>query len=421
MKKLLILSAVILILTPLTAFASPQFDRILSEKLSDIGVYDGNGGIVYADKKNFQGNESLFIAEIKSDGFECQVYDDTDGIQLTDTLLLPLGINSQLSVACADGTDYILFTSHENSKNITKCYTLENDAFFISDVSEFNTKTLIADVKNGRVISRVDSSYVYQFLKQLKEDTVAGYTMSDKLNILPESEIETMKRTVTSCADIMHFDIKDYDYDTLFKYILYTHKNFCLLTDIEPLSGNSSSFGYNNVSLVNSDFIDFVMENVFRITPDKPPVNNLVSRGFCYSNGYYFYTGGFDVYFSTQILDIEGVYDLGGNVYFVVFSDIYNENNVSKPEYSFAVLQKTENGYSLLRLGMGEILPSQSEIYVYSPFSAHHNIKWTHSSDPTASKAPLTENFWLPVLFIVISVGIVGFVCSMIILVKSRK
>lgn len=422
MKKILIFSAVILLLTPLTALASPQFDKVLSEKISEIGIYDGNKGIVYAGTKNFQGDKSLFIAQINPNGFECQVYDDTDGIQLTDSMLFPFEKNGcQLSAVRKDRTDYIMFSAKEGRKTVNRCYTLTNDAFSETDLSSFDTIAKIAGVEKGKVISYADSSNVHHALNRLKENTIAEYSLPNKVNTLSADDITNMKNTITACADIMSFDIKDYDYDTLFKYVLYTHQNFRIITDIDPRSGNSSNFGYNNVSLVSSEFIDYVMENIFRITPEKPPVNNLLSRGFCYSNGYYFYTGGFDVYFSTKILDIAGVYELGGDVYYVVFSDIYNENNVSTPEYSFAVLQKTDAGYSLLRLGMGETLPSQSDVYTYSPFSDHNKINWGNSEINDSETKTVSDNFLLPILLVVISVGLVGFVCAVIILIKGKK
>ena len=217
----------------------------------------------------------------------------------------------------------------------------------------------------------------------------------------------------------MSFDIKDYDYDSLFKYVLYTHKNFQILTDIPPDSGSSSSLGYNNVSLVRSDFIDYVMENVFRITPEKPPVNSLINRGFCYNDGYYYYTGGFDVFFSTQILDLIGVYDIGGGVTFVIFSDIYRENDTETPEYSFAVLQKVNNSYSVLRLGMGENLPDEEEIKSYSPFSTHSQINPENTALP--KKEATDDSLLLPFLLFIIAVGTIGFVCSVIVLIKQRK
>ena len=75
-------------------------------------------------------------------------------------------------------------------------------------------------------------------------------------------DMVSVRATVAACADIAEFDIKSYDYDKIFRYALYTHENFRVLTDIDPKEGESSSFGYNKISLVSGEFMDFVMENV---------------------------------------------------------------------------------------------------------------------------------------------------------------
>lgn len=244
-----------------------------------------------------------------------------------------------------------------------------------------------------------------------------SYTLTNIADALSAEETDKIRDTLTACADIMRFDSKNYDYDTLFKYVLYTHKNFQILTDIPAGSGRSSSLGYNNVSIVKSDYIDFIMKNVFQIEPQKPPVNNLLPRGFCYSDGYYYYTGGFDVYFATEIKEIESVYDIGGGARLVVFSDIYQEGDTKTRERSFAVLQKTD-GYALLRLGMGETLPEIGEIRKYSPFSGHNEINWAGHTP-----SPITESgasILVPTLILIISVCAVGVILSIILLVKNR-
>ena len=260
---------------------------------------------------------------------------------------------------------------------------------------------------------------MYTFLNRLKEETIADYTFVNKVNTVSDGDTKNIKLILSACADIMSFDINDYDYDTLFKYVLYTHKNFRILTDLVPYSSQSSSLGFNNVSVVSGEYIDFVMENVFRITPEKPPVNSLLSRGFCYSGGYYYYTEGFNVYFATEVRDLKAVYDLGGGVTFVVFSDIYYEGDTKTPEYSFAVLKKTDNGYSLLRLGMGENLPSQAEVREYSPFAVNAPSPW--DTGEKSDEGTLKDELLLPLLLLIISVGTVGFTCSLVLLYKMRK
>ena len=129
---------------------------------------------------------------------------------------------------------------------------------------------------------------VFAMPTKTNDEIIADYPFTNRVNELSVSEKQEITKTLTACADVMRFNIRNYDYDKLFKYVLYTHKNFQILTDIPADTGNSSNLGYNNVKLVNSDYIDYIMTRVFRITPEKPPVNELLERGFCYNDGYYY-------------------------------------------------------------------------------------------------------------------------------------
>lgn len=250
---------------------------------------------------------------------------------------------------------------------------------------------------------------------------IADYPFTNRVNELSVSEKQEITKTLTACADVMRFNIRNYDYDKLFKYVLYTHKNFQILTDIPADTGNSSNLGYNNVTLVNSDYIDYIMTRVFRITPEKPPVNELLERGFCYNDGYYYYIGGFGVYFATKIVDIKGVYDIGGGVTFVVFGDIYYEGDTRTPEYSFAILQNTENGYSLMRLGMGENLPTSDEVRLYSPFKTYNEMNWNINNVDNNNDVDFVKSYIsIPILLLVISLGLIGLTACIVALVKRK-
>lgn len=250
---------------------------------------------------------------------------------------------------------------------------------------------------------------------------IADYPFTNRVNELSVSEKQEITKILTACADVMRFNIRNYDYDKLFKYVLYTHKNFQILTDIPADTGNSSNLGYNNVKLVNSDYIDYIMTRVFRITPEKPPVNELLERGFCYNDGYYYYIGGFGVYFATKIVDIKGVYDIGGGVTFVVFGDIYYEGDTRTPEYSFAILQNTENGYSLMRLGMGENLPTSDEVRLYSPFKTYNEMNWNINNVDNNNDVDFVKSYIsIPILLLVISLGLIGLTACIVALAKRK-
>ena len=422
MKKFIILLFCVFISAPVAVCASALFDEVLSDKLSEYGIFENGQGIVYADKKEFEGRSSLLIVHITTGNIKCEVYDDSDGIQLTDSLEFAWSGNSsyKLAVVAKNNVDYLMLSTTTGNKSVNEFFALQNDAFTKIEPFDYDSITYIAGYENGKIVTYISARNVYNFLSSLKQETIAQYSFVNKVNSLSDEETASIKTTLSACADLMRFDIKNYDYDTLFKYVLYTHKNFQVLTDIPAASGSSSSLGYNNVSIVSSDYIDYIMEKVLRITPEKPPVNNLLSRGFCYSDGYYYYTGGFDVYFATEIRDLVGVYDIGGGVTFVVFTDVYYEGDTQTPEYSFAVLQKSGSGYSLLRLGMGENLPSQEEVRNYSPFSTYGNASWSNSNDSDTKKANTTKVV-LPVLLLILSVGIVGLLCSIVVFIRMKR
>ena len=261
---------------------------------------------------------------------------------------------------------------------------------------------------------------VFAMPTKTNDEIIADYPFTNRVNELSVSEKQEITKTLTACADVMRFNIRNYNYDKLFKYVLYTHKNFQILTDIPADTGNSSNLGYNNVKLVNSDYIDYIMTRIFRITPEKPPVNELLERGFCYNDGYYYYIGGFGVYFATEIADIKGVYDIGGGVTFVVFSDIYYEGNTRTPEYSFAILQNTENGYSLMRLGMGEDLPTSDEVRLYSPFKTYNEMNWNINNVDNNNDDFVKSYISIPILLLVISLGLIGLTACIAALVKRK-
>lgn len=262
---------------------------------------------------------------------------------------------------------------------------------------------------------------VFAMPTKTNDEIIADYPFRNRVNELSVSEKQEITKILTACADVMRFNIRNYNYDKLFKYVLYTHKNFQILTDIPADTGNSSNLGYNNVTLVNSDYIDYIMTRVFRITPEKPPVNELLERGFCYNDGYYYYIGGFGVYFATEIVDIKGVYDIGGGVTFVIFSDIYYEGNTRTPEYSFAILQNTENGYSLMRLGMGEDLPTSDEVRLYSPFKTYNEMNWNINNVDNNNDVDFVKSYIsIPILLLVISLGLIGLTACIAALVKRK-
>lgn len=241
-----------------------------------------------------------------------------------------------------------------------------------------------------------------------KNDAIGDYPFTDISASISDEEADKIKRTLSACADIMHFDYNDYDYDRLFKYVLYTHKNFQILTDIPSNTSNSSSMPHHNVTIASGEYIDYIMTDIFRISPQKPQMEELLSRGFCYNNGYYYYIGGFDIYFATEINSLKRIYNMGNGIFYVVFSDVYRENDLATNETSFAVLQKNTSGnYSLLRIGMGEKLLSADEVKKYTPIEMFNDIDWKLDGEPRYDTAEKIDILF-PVLALIIFSAIVA-------------
>lgn len=402
MKKAVFSAVFILICLLSSVYASAQFDKVLS----DIITKNDKNNVIYASELNFENRNSLFVVILKNNKAECRVYDDADGIQLTDTITLSL--SARLSVAQKNGKSYIM--------SGTGFYTLQNDSFVRTERIAYDAVTPIAEMKNGKVVILSDKNNVSECLNNLKQKTISEYPFENILPALDETEITSIKTTLSACADLMTFDINNYDYDTIFKYVLFTHQNFKILTDLDPMTGSSSSLGYNNVSLVSSEFIDYIMENILRVTPEKPPVNNLMTRGFCYSGSYYYYNVSFDVFFSTAVQELVSVYDLSGGNIFVVFTDIYTEGDTKTDEYSFAVLSNNGERYSLLRLGMGEALPSADEIRKYIPPEGD-----TKSNEGDTKFNAVSDKLILFGLIVIIAAGIVGFILAVRAFMRTKR
>lgn len=391
--------------------ASLDFDIVLDSEINEHGAFDGISGIVYADLERFENSDALFIAGIENNTLYCKLFDDIDGIQCTDILSIPVGGSGSYTMSLVtDGElSYIMLNSSINSVSSTEIFTVECDAFTRTSKSGYKLVKTIMGYSGGQCISYCDTQNVYHFLNSLKENRISLYSFTDEINTTDDTTKINIKNTISACADIMHFDIADYDYDELMKYVLNTNKNFQILTALSPGENSDDS---DNIGLVNSDYIDYILTNTFRLTPVHPTVDSLVSRGFCYDNGYYYYKKAFNTYYSTEIYDIRHIYDAGSGVKFIIFTDIYRQLAKAIPEYSFAVVQTSDDSScSLLRIGMGEILPSEDDILAYSRPAA---------TDSPAENSKAIYNTDLRMGIMLLTIGIIGLLFAFFIVIRQK-
>ncbi|MGN0164205.1 MAG: hypothetical protein ACI4EA_11600 [Candidatus Ornithomonoglobus sp.] len=199
------------------------------------------------------------------------------------------------------------------------------------------------------------------------------------LNIFPlsasaadisDKEKEQLLLLLKACADITEYDSNSYNENELMLRMLYTYKNFTVLSDIEPRSGGTS-----DKKLLNSAFADDAMYKAFRIKPEHPGVGQLTELGYCYSGGYYYYTGGYSGYFATDVKEINSISKISDSALYIVFTDTFTDPNTPLvTEQSTAVVARDSDGFYLKELHMGSNPgPSASAAAAPAVSSAAHN------------------------------------------------
>ncbi len=390
MKKWL--AILILIIIPSHAYA---YTEVLTNAIKN------QDGMFFAYITDFKSGEYLITASQTDGGINICAYDEADGPQLTDVLEIS-EYDGEISIVKSGEYEYI--------RTPDGFYEIEDDTFKKCVADGYKTVIRIATLRNGRADTHKNTiGAAYNLLNDLKEQQIYGYKFIDRRNSMTTEALDSLRRIIVSVADIMSFDICDYDTDSLMRYVLNTHRNFYAAINYPYRETDSRG----DIMLADAAFIDYVVKEMFNVTPTHPPVNELVDKGYCLSGDKYMYTKAFNVSFSTQLCDIETVYDVGEGVYFVIFGDIYTENGKSVPEYSYIILKDTGESYDILRLEMGAVMPSEHEVLSYAGDCEVKKYTW---EKPVAAEVE-KENLWR----ICIGAVAVLLVVFTILLCKKRK
>jgi ribosomal protein S8E len=202
----------------------------------------------------------------------------------------------------------------------------------------------------------------------MKYEQLQDYSFKNCIDTIDKDELSAMRLYITCAADIMKYDSAAVDFDELMKYILNTHRNFIPLTPLSTGNYNDNT----EIGIVKTDYIDHIVKEIFELEPQHPDIAQLTERGYCENNGYYNYKKVFNVYFVTAIDSIEAVYEIGNNVYYIVFGDTYTERGVSIREYSYMILKGKNKSYKILKIDMGGELPSEHEVIKYAGIDSEY-------------------------------------------------
>lgn len=372
-KKLFLLSeiCVMLFMFVIPVRADASLTAVLSNALKN------DKGLFFAYNAQLQGGERILTVSDTDTGFIARAYDEEDGAEICDELDVVTGGGNTYRLSVINDGVYDLLMLETNS--VKEFITLLEDSFVLRDMPiEYKTVIRVTEDKNGsRQYFGNSRAAAYNLLNRMKEERLKEYSFIDRRGIIDSDGLNTVRSFIAASADMMSYDSKNHDFDRTMKYILNTNANFRI---INPYERGAYDDAYEGIRLVRADYIDYIVKNVFDLEPQHPYINELTARGFCVNDGYYSYVPSFGANFSTEIREIKKICDVGNNVYFIVFTDIYTENGYAVPEYSWAVL-KEENGLKLLRIEMGGELPQEHEVMEYAGVNEYEKYAWEKNSE----------------------------------------
>ena len=174
---------------------------------------------------------------------------------------------------------------------------------------------------------------------------IPAYAADSSISKSDKAELLTL---IKCCADIEDYDRNNYDMDMLMRDVLYTHRNFMLLSSFQPDERTING----GLKMCSERFIFDSIQKAFRLEAKRPDENELTAIGYCNTNGYYYYYGGYTKYFATDVHSIANTfYTTDGSLY-IIFSNSFNNGAVQKEEYSTATAKRDSNGWYLTSIHM---------------------------------------------------------------------
>lgn len=309
-----------------------DFDALLSEQIKEYGIFNDGCGIIYAAV--VENDTMLAVIAADKAAFTVRLFGADN--EPADTLSLNYKQTPAISVSTDD--DFYVCVSDD------KCYKIVNDAFTPCEKPR-SAFVKLAGYKNNALKLYTAPNDIYDLLNSLKSERISRFPSKE----LRDSEQNELLLLIKACADIQSYDASDFDTDALMRSVLYTHRNFMLITDTAPRTDTVS----DSLNMCSEKFISAAIYKAFRITAKRPAVNMLSSLGYCVNNGYYYYRGGYKKYFATDVKGIEKAVPTGDDTLYIIFRDSYLEGG-EKPidEYSSAAVKKDGEGWYLTAVTM---------------------------------------------------------------------
>lgn len=349
-----------------TRVYAADYDIILGNCIRDIGVFQIGGGIVYAGATVFEGRELLAVVYLKNNAINCDLYSADDGVEKVDGVSFNYGGNNQyiFSLGRVNGGDGCIIFDTNGKREV---FILQKDTLRrIYDAAVYNEERIVSCNSNS-IVCETNPSNVYDFLNSEKEKKISSSAFTDCKNEIGTQKLSKMRDVLSCVSDVTEFNKENVDFIRLLKNVLYTSRKYESIVGYKrDYKKNSQEAGLEEIQSVSGEYIDDILIRIFGIEPEHLSVNNLIENDVCYTNGRYFFRGGYTDEFNTQIERIDSVYDLGGGRYYIIFFDEYTQNGYAFSEYSYAVLDENDDTYTVVRLSVGGDLLDDTRIKEYS-------------------------------------------------------
>ena len=171
------------------------------------------------------------------------------------------------------------------------------------------------------------------------------YAAGSSLSKNDKAELLTL---IKCCADIEDYDRDNYDMDKLMRNVLYTHRNFILLSPFQPDEKTINS----SLKMCSERFIADSIYKAFRLEAKHPDEHELSATGYCEANGYYYYYGGYTRFFATDVHSIANTFYTSDGSLYIIFSNSYYNGISETDEYSTATARRDGDGWYLTSIHM---------------------------------------------------------------------
>lgn len=169
--------------------------------------------------------------------------------------------------------------------------------------------------------------------------------------------VDDVMPIIDACVDIGNYDRDTTDINDLTLRVLHAHTGFESLIGTPP-----EVISADNLKMCDAEYIERILNDIFRITAPRPEPSRLTELNYCYSNGYYTYYGKPTDNFNSTVNEISNTVELDNGGLLIVFSDTHATDGNSVTRYNTAIFARDDDGFYLRSLTLDADLSDVSSV-----------------------------------------------------------